>query len=58
MMQHIQGSKDIYETKYRIMAADGSYRQFYDKGRIVQKVGNDMRIAGMVIDLDSISKLE
>ena len=57
MMQHIEGKKELYETKYRIRAADGSYRKFYDKGRIVQKLGEDTRIAGMVIDLDSISKL-
>lgn len=57
MRAHLSGEKDVYETKYRIKHSDGSYRTFYDKGKIVQKHGEEVRIAGMVFDLDSMSML-
>lgn len=57
MTDLIRGEKDVYETKYRIQHADGSYITFYDKGKIVQRIGSEMRIAGMVFNLDSINKL-
>ena len=57
MMDHMTGVSDIYETKYRILHADGSYKTFYDKGKIIQRIGDDIRIAGMVFDLDSMSRL-
>lgn len=54
MTDLISGKTDIYETKYRIKHIDGTYKTFYDKGRIVQKQDDTTRIAGMVIDLDDL----
>ncbi len=57
MTAHMSGKADVYETKYRIQHADGSYRNFYDKGKIVQRKGEEIRVAGMVFDLDAMSML-
>lgn len=57
MRDHMTGKAKIYETKYRIKHADGTYRTFYDKGKIVQKRGDEIRIAGMVFNLDSMAAL-
>lgn len=57
MMDHMSGQKDLYETKYRIKHADGTYRTFYDKGKIVQRRGDEIRIAGMVFNLGSMTEL-
>lgn len=57
MMDHIEGKKDIYETKYRIKTKSGDYRTFYDRGKIVQRKGENIRIAGMVLDVTNIGKI-
>lgn len=52
MMDHITGEKPLYETEYRIKAKDGSYKKFFDRGKIVAKNDSgEMAIAGMVIDI-------
>lgn len=51
MQAHIEGRADIYETKYRIKAADGHYVLLYDRGRIVGRKGDEIAIAGIVIDV-------
>src|SRR6476660_4777829 len=35
MRNHIQGTAELYETKYRIKHANGEYIQFFDRGKIV-----------------------
>lgn len=57
MMQLMKGNKETYETKYRIKAADGSYKLFYDKGKIVERNDSGFIIAGMVIDITGITIL-
>lgn len=54
MMDHIAGKASTYETTYRIRVSDGSYRQFYDKGRIVARRGNDVTVAGIVFDVTDV----
>jgi len=54
MMNLIKGKADKYETTYRILASDGTYRQFYDKGRIVAKKNGETEIAGIVFDITDI----
>lgn len=55
MMNHIEGRSQKYETTYRIQAADGTYRQFYDKGRIISRKSNgEIEIAGIVFDITDI----
>lgn len=54
MMDHIAGKVPQYETTYRIQAKDGSYRQFYDRGKIVARNGNNVTVAGVVFDITSV----
>lgn len=56
MRDHMEGRKDVYETKYRIRCSDGTYKTFYDRGKIVAR-GKDgsLSIAGMVLDATSFS---
>lgn len=48
MTDHYTGKKDVYETTYRIKAKDGSYKKFYDKGKIVERNGDSFIVAGVV----------
>jgi PAS domain S-box-containing protein len=57
MRDHLEGRKDIYETTYRIQVADGSWRTFLDKGKIVAKTKKDISLAGMVVDVTDLSHL-
>ncbi len=52
MRDHVSGAKKTYETTYRIKAKNGSYRKFFDRGKIVghDKDGN-IAIAGLVVDI-------
>lgn len=52
MRDHVSGNKSTYETTYRIKAKNGSYRKFFDRGKIVSrdKDGN-IAIAGLVVDI-------
>lgn len=52
MTDHVTGKAPSYETKYRIKAKDGSYRTFFDRGKIVAKdKKGGFAIAGVVLDL-------
>lgn len=51
MREHLQGSKPIYETTYRIKAKDGSYRKFYDRGKVVGRNNGEISLAGFVFDV-------
>ncbi len=56
MTDHIEGKAELYETTYRIKASDGTYKQFYDKGKIVMRKGKEISIAGIVMDIGAINK--
>lgn len=51
MRDHMSGKAKAYETQYRIKAKNGSYRTFYDRGRIVGKKKGETAIAGIVLDI-------
>lgn len=51
MRQHISGAADLYEATYRIKCRDGSYKKFYDRGKIVGREGDTIRMSGFVIDV-------
>ena len=51
MQDHIDGSAEIYEAKYRIKTKNGKYIMLYDRGRVVARKGKEMAIAGVVIDI-------
>lgn len=56
MRDHMSGKTDHYETVYRIKTKSGDYKTFLDRGKIVQKKGNEMRIAGVVIDVEPLKR--
>ena len=53
MYDHLYGRADVYEVEYRIRAADGTYKWFYDRGRITQvdENGKPIFLAGIVFDI-------
>lgn len=52
MRDHLEGRAPLYKTMYRIEAADGSYRLFFDRGKIVSRDKNgDLKMAGVVVDI-------
>ncbi len=53
MLDHLHGLADVYEAEYRIQAKDGSYKWFYDRGRITQtdESGRPVFLAGIVFDI-------
>ena len=54
MRDHIAGKTDLYAVTYRIKKKDGTYVQFYDRGKIVAKKGGEITLAGIVIDTSTI----
>lgn len=55
MKDHMDNITDVYEVEYRIQAKDGSYKWFYDRGRVTQrdKDNNALFAAGIVFDITS-----
>lgn len=56
MRNHLEGKVDTYETSYRIKAKDGSYKKFYDRGKIVSRKNGETVVAGVVIDATNYEK--
>ncbi len=52
MTDHYTGKNEVYETTYRIKAKDGTYKTFYDKGKIVERNGDSFVVAGIVSKVD------
>ena len=59
MRDHMEGATEVYKTAYRIRAKDGSYRMFFDRGKIVSRDDSaSMKIAGVVVDVtEDLSEL-
>lgn len=53
MRSHMEGKADVYECEYRIQAKDGSYKWFYDRGKITQRdaSGKPEFVSGIVFDI-------
>lgn len=60
MRAHLSGEKEVYEVEYRIQALDGSYKWFYDRGKITQRTieGNPLFLAGIVFDITQRKRME
>lgn len=60
MMSHLRGRVPVYETEYRIQAKDGSYRWYYDRGKITQydADGKPVFLSGIVFDITSKKELQ
>jgi diguanylate cyclase (GGDEF)-like protein/PAS domain S-box-containing protein len=53
MLAHLYGGAPVYEAEYRIRCKDGSYRWYYDRGRITRRSadGKPLFLAGIVFDV-------
>lgn len=53
MIKHLQGLTHVYDVEYRIMAKDGSYKWFHDRGAVTVKDedGKPLFLAGIVFDI-------
>ena len=53
MRDHLYGKANVYEVEYRIKAKDGTYKWFYDRGKITQydDNGKPTFLAGIVFDI-------
>lgn len=53
MRSHLIGTSKVYEVEYRIRAKDGSYKWYYDRGKITKydENGNPELLAGIVFDV-------
>lgn len=50
----LDGKTDLYQIDYRILASDGTYRWYMDRGTIIEKEGNlPTKMRGIVINLGS-----
>lgn len=60
MMDHLHGKAVVYEAEYRIRAKDGSYRWYYDRGKITQHdaEGKPLFLAGIVFDVTEKKRIE
>jgi diguanylate cyclase (GGDEF)-like protein/PAS domain S-box-containing protein len=60
MRDHLNGKIPVYDVEYRIKAKDGSYRYYYDRGKITKydKDNNPVLLAGIVFDITEKKKLE
>lgn len=51
MQRHLDSVADVYETTYCIQHSDGSYKTFFDKGRIVARKDGEIIVAGIVMSI-------
>lgn len=60
MRRHLLGESSVYEVEYRIQAKDGSYKWFYDRGKITQRSsqGEPLMLAGIVFDITRQKEME
>jgi len=60
MRNHLSGATDKYEIEYRIKAASGDYKWFYDIGSVTNRddQGRPLTVAGLVLDISERKKSE
>jgi len=53
MREHLEGKLPVWEVKYRIRAKDGSYKTYYDRGKVTQRseTGEPLFLSGIVFDI-------
>lgn len=53
MLNHLNGRAGVYEVEYRIQCKDGSYKWYYDRGKVTQydEEGRPRFLAGIVFDI-------
>lgn len=60
MRQHLKGNTSAYETEYRIQAKDGSWKWYYDRGKVTKRDenGKPLLVAGIVFDITEEKETE
>ncbi|MFB0920078.1 MAG: sensor domain-containing diguanylate cyclase [Oscillospiraceae bacterium] len=60
MLEHLYGKASVYEAEYRIQAKDGSYKWYYDRGKITQydHAGKPVFLAGIVFDITEKKEMQ
>ena len=60
MLDHLYGKVNVYEVEYRIQAKDGTYKWYYDRGKVTQYDEKDkpLLLAGIVFDITKKKELE
>lgn len=60
MRDHLSGLRPVYEVEYRIKAKDGSWKYYYDRGKITQydDNGKPLLLAGIVFDITEKKEVE
>lgn len=60
MRDHLYGKADVYEAEYRIRAKDGTYKWYYDRGKITQfdSNGKPSFLAGIVFDITEMKETQ
>lgn len=53
MIAHLKGEIPVWEVKYRIKSKDGSWKVFYDRGKVTQRdeEGRPLFLSGIVFDV-------
>lgn len=53
MVKHLKGEVPVWEVKYRIQHKDGSWKTFYDRGKVTQRdeEGKPLFLSGIVFDV-------
>lgn len=58
MRDHLAGKIPVWEVKYRILAKDGTYKTYYDRGKVTQRAedGTPLFMRGIVFDISDNEK--
>jgi diguanylate cyclase len=60
MRQHLFGHTSAYEVEYRIQAKDGTWKWYYDRGKVTKRdeYGRPALVAGIVFDITVKKEME
>ena len=60
MRDHLKGKRESYEVEYRIRTKDGSYKWYYDRGKVTKTDDNDkpLLLSGIVFDVSKNKEIE
>lgn len=56
LLDHVNGEAKLYESLYRIKAFDGEEITFYDRGKVVQREGDYVRVVGFITNVSAFEK--
>ncbi len=60
MRRHLKGIDPVYEVQYRIRHRDGSWRWYYDRGKVTKRdtEGRPLQLVGIVFDITRQKEME